>query len=123
MHVPREEFERLVARAIDGLPQEFAGKLDNVEFVIEDYPRPQDYEGRAIAPGSLLLGVYQGVPRTRRSPFDSGMLPDQITIFQGNVERACRTRREIVECVRRTVVHEIGHHLGISEQRLRELGC
>jgi predicted Zn-dependent protease with MMP-like domain len=123
VHIPREEFERLVARAIDGLPPEFAGKLDNVEFVVEDDPVPQDYDGHAIAPRSLLLGLYHGVPRTRRSPFDSGLLPDQITIFQRNVEQVCRTRREIVECVRRTVLHEIGHHLGISEQRLRELGC
>jgi len=122
MRLPREEFERLVAEAIDGLPAEFAEKLDNVEFVVEDYPRPEDYGERGVEPGALLLGLYQGVPLIERSPFATTLMPDQITIFQGNIERICRTREEIVHEVRRTVLHEIAHHFGISDARLRESG-
>ena len=122
MRLPREEFERLVAEAIDGLPAEFAEKLDNVEFVVEDYPGPEDYVERGLKPGSLLLGLYRGVPLIKRSAFATTALPDQITIFQRNIERICRTREQIVEEVRRTVLHEIAHHFGISETRLRELG-
>jgi predicted Zn-dependent protease with MMP-like domain len=122
MRLAREEFERLVAEAIGGLPAEFAEKLDNVEFVVEDYPRPEHYAERSLKPGNLLLGLYQGVPLIKRSAFATAALPDQITIFQRNIERICRSREQIVEEVRRTVLHEIAHHFGISETRLRELG-
>jgi predicted Zn-dependent protease with MMP-like domain len=122
MRVPREEFERLVTEAIDGLPEEFAEHLDNVEFMVEDYPSREDHAARGIEPGGLLLGVYHGVPLTKRSPFASGTLPDEITLFQRNIERISRSRREIVEQVRQTVLHEIAHHLGISDERLRQLG-
>jgi predicted Zn-dependent protease with MMP-like domain len=122
MRVPRDTFESLVAEAVEGLPAEFAEKLDNVEFVVEDEPSAQDYEGRSLRPGSLLLGLYHGVPLTKRSSFGINPLPDRITLYQRSIERVCRTPREIIEQVRRTVLHEIAHHFGISEQRLKELG-
>ena len=122
MRLPRDEFEQLVAEAIEGLPPEFAEKLDNVEFMIENYPGPEDYDRRRLKPGELLLGLYHGVPLTARSVFAATMLPDQITIFQRNIERVCRTRREIVYQVQHTVLHEIAHHFGISDERLRQLG-
>jgi len=122
MRVPREAFERLVAEAVEGLPAEFAEKLDNVEFVIEDEPTAEDYDERRIRPGMMLLGLYHGVPLTKRSAFRVNPLPDRITLYQHSIERVCRTPAEIVEQVRRTVLHEIAHHFGISEQRLKELG-
>jgi len=122
MRIPREEFERLVAEAIDGLPQEFAEHLDNVEFIVEDYPKPEDYGERGMHPGEVLLGVYRGVPLTRRSAFGGNVLPDQIKLFQRPIERVCTTPRQIVREVRHTVLHEIAHHLGISDERLTELG-
>jgi predicted Zn-dependent protease with MMP-like domain len=122
VRLPREEFERLVAEAIDGLPAEFAGKLDNVEFIVEEHPNPEDYGKLGVRPGRLLLGLYRGVPLTKRSVFGSQLMPDRIIIFQAPIEQLCRTRQQAVEQVRHTVLHEIAHHLGISDKRLRELG-
>jgi predicted Zn-dependent protease with MMP-like domain len=123
VHLPREEFERLVAEAIEGLPAEFSERLENVQFIVEDYPRPEHFGDRQIEPGVVVLGMYQGVPLTRRSVFGTHLMPDQIIIFQRSVERVCDTAAQIVDNVRRTVLHEIGHHFGIPEDRLRELGC
>ena len=122
MRLSREEFERLVAEAIEGLPQEFAERLQDVEFVVEDRPSPEDSREFGIGPGILVLGLYQGVPLIRRSVFDTTPMPDRISIFQRPIERICDTREQVVGQVRRTVLHEIAHHFGISEQRLRELG-
>lgn len=122
MHLPREEFERLVEEAIGDLPAEFAEKLDNVEFLVEDQPTPDDYRARGVPPGQLLLGVYRGVPLTQRSVFASALMPDRIVIYQRPIEQLCYTRRQIVRQVRRTVLHEIAHHFGIDERRVRELG-
>jgi len=113
----------MITEAIEGLPEEFAEKLENVEFVIEDYPGRKDYEDSRIDPGIFFLGLYRGVPLTKRSPFGLDIWPDQIIIYQRSIERLCKTREEIIDEVRRTVLHEIGHHFGISDQRLEELGC
>jgi len=122
IHVPREEFERLVFEAIDGLPKEFSEKLKDVVIAIEDNPSSQDIGERKLPPGMLLLGLYHGIPLTRKSPFAGMTMPDQITIFQNPIERICQTPQEIITQVRRTVLHEIAHHFGISDKRLRELG-
>jgi predicted Zn-dependent protease with MMP-like domain len=122
MRIPREQFEQLVAEAIDGLPAEFAEKLDNVEFLVEDYPRPEVYGEHGVRPGGLLLGLYQGVPLTKRSAFATNPMPDEIIIFQRAIERICRSREDVIREVRHTVLHEIAHHFGISDERLRELG-
>lgn len=122
MRIPREEFERLVAEAIEGLPAEFAEKLENVEVIVEDHPRPEDYDRRRLPRGSILLGLYHGVPLTERSAWASPLMPDRITIYQGSIERVAHTPAEIVKQVRGTVLHEIAHHFGISDERLRELG-
>lgn len=111
-----------MARAIDGLPREFAEKLDNVEFILEDEPTAEDWGEREIPRGAELLGLYRGVPLTERSTFAPDMMPDEITIFQGPIERRCRTRQDIVREIRLTVLHEIAHHFGIADDRLRELG-
>lgn len=122
MHVSREEFESIVAEAIEGLPEEFAERLENVEFVVEDYPRAEDYEGTGFEPGVPFLGLYRGVPLVKRSPFDVHPWPDRIVIYQRPIERGCGTREGIADEIRRTVLHEIGHHFGIPEERLKELG-
>jgi len=122
VHIPRHEFERLVSEAIEGLPEDFLERLENVQVVVEDFPTPDDLDHRRLPPGHVLLGLYRGVPLTQRSVFAASAFPDQITIFQRSVERVARTPRAIVEEVRRTVLHEIAHHFGISDERLRELG-
>jgi predicted Zn-dependent protease with MMP-like domain len=100
-----------VADAIDGLPEEFRSRLSNVEIIVEDIP---DRE--------TLLGLYHGVPQTRRGSGYAGVLPDLITIYRLPIEARARTEEQLAHDVRRTVWHEIAHHFGISDERLRELG-
>jgi predicted Zn-dependent protease with MMP-like domain len=107
----RRHFEGLVADALDALPEEFRSRLSNIEIVVEDRP---DRES--------LLGLYHGVPQTSRSSGYAGALPDLITIYRLPLEAGARTPDELAEHVRRTVWHEIAHHFGISDERLRELG-
>ena len=116
----RERFEQLVAEAIDSLPDDFRRKMDNVAVVVEDLPSPRDE--RRFARGRLLLGLYQGQPLTRRDSRYGMAFPDKITIYQANIEAICRSEDEIRRQVRKTVLHEIAHHFGIDDHRLRDLG-
>jgi predicted Zn-dependent protease with MMP-like domain len=118
-----EEFEQLVAQALDTLPDFFLQKLENIDVVVADWPTAADLQAVGMKPGQLLLGLYQGVPLTRRTSRYGLVLPDKITIFQGPIEQICRTREEVVQRVQRTVKHELAHHFGISDDRLRELGA
>ncbi len=114
--VRRARFARLVARALDELPAEFAEKMRNVEVVVEDDPDPE-----RLGEGGTLLGLYEGVPLTERS-FAEPYLPDRITIYRRPIEQMASSPRRQAEIVRDTVAHEIAHHFGISDERLRELG-
>ena len=116
----RSRFEQLVAEAIDSLPDEVRHRLDNVAVTVEDYPSARD--ARRFAHGRLLLGLYQGQPLTRRDSRYALAFPDKITIYQGNIEALCGSDDEIRDQVRRTVLHEIAHHFGIDDRRLRDLG-
>jgi predicted Zn-dependent protease with MMP-like domain len=114
-----DAFEDLVAEALDTLPDELARMMSNVQVVIED--EPDQYQLRTIPRGHTLFGLYQGVPLTKRGTYDHA-LPDKISIFRGPITRYARTPERIRAQVRRTVIHEIGHHFGIGEARLHELG-
>ncbi len=113
----RARFARLVRNALDDLPAEFRDRMRNIEIVTEDEP---DDEHRP-ADGSELLGLYEGVPLTGRAAGEP-YLPDRISIFRGPIERMSASPRRQAEIVRDTVVHEIAHHFGISDERLRQLG-
>jgi predicted Zn-dependent protease with MMP-like domain len=106
-----QRFESLVRDAIDLLPDQFQRRLENVEIVIEDSPEREP-----------LLGHYHGVPLTNRGSGYSGFLPDKITIYRLPLERRARSPEDLAEQVRVTVWHEIAHHFGIDDERLRELG-
>src|SRR3954470_22125129 len=107
-----ERFEELVTEALDGLPPEIGQLMDNVAVFIEPG-----------SPTSGLLGLYQGIPLTRRENYGVGMvMPDRITIYRDSILAHCATDRDVVEQVRITVVHEVGHHFGLDDHRLRELG-
>ena len=115
MRVSPEEFEDLVARALDGLPEEFAALLDNVAVQIEEEPTPEDLVSVGLDPEhDDLLGLYQGVPLTERDSF-YGALPDRIVIYRLPILRVCNSRREVIREVRDTVVHELGHHFGLGD--------
>ncbi|MCG3212071.1 MAG: hypothetical protein FOGNACKC_05718 [Anaerolineae bacterium] len=118
-----EEFEQLVGQALDDLPEAIHEKLANVEVVVADWPTPAELHSVGMRPGQLLLGLYQGVPLTRRGAHYGLVLPDKITIFQGPIERVCRSREDVIRQVQHTVRHELAHHFGIDDDRLRELGA
>ena len=113
-------FEDLVADALDELPPEIAARMQNVEVVVEDEP-PDEYLYR-LPRGTTLLGHYHGIPLTKRGINYDHALPDKISIYKGPITRLARSAERIKEQVRTTVIHEIAHHFGIDDDRLRELG-
>jgi predicted Zn-dependent protease with MMP-like domain len=117
-----QKFEMLVARAIDSLPEEFRERMENVDVVVADEPTPEQMYSLGESEAETLLGLYEGVPLTERSPYYGLVMPDKITIFQKPIESICRSDNEVVARVRNTVLHEIAHHFGISDERLRQLG-
>jgi predicted Zn-dependent protease with MMP-like domain len=113
LDVPPSRFEELVVEALDGIPGELAVHMDNVAVVVQENGGDPH-----------LLGLYEGIPLTERGA-DYGVgavLPDRITIFREAILRLCGTEAEVVRQVRITVVHEVGHHFGIDDRRLHELG-
>jgi len=117
-----EEFSELVTKAIAEVP-DFARKyLEDVVVDIESMPSRAECARLGLRNPRALLGLYHGTPRTKRSIEHAQMMPDHISIYQENIERICRTREEVVEQVRKTVLHEIGHHFGLDEEDLREVG-
>ena len=118
----RERFERLVAEAVDSLPEEFRLRLENIDIVVKEQPSLGQLAELGLKRGDTLLGLYQGVPLTSRGRSYGLVAPDIITIFQKPIESQCRNDAEIMAEVRSVVQHEIAHHFGISDARLRQLG-
>jgi len=119
MRVSREKFEELVAKALDGLPEEFAELLENVAVVVEEEPSAEDLAevGMAGEEGDELFGLYQGVALPERDSFYAA-LPDRVVIYRGPILRACSGRREVIREVRDTVIHELGHYFGMEEDQM-----
>ena len=117
----RERFEWLVAEAVDSLPDEFQTKLENIDVVVQDQPTPSQLAEVGLKRGETLLGLYQGVPLTKRSRHYGMVVPDKITIFQKPIEAKCKSDTEVKAEIRRVVQHEIAHHFGIGDARLRQL--
>jgi len=113
VEIADEEFEALVAQALDSIPAGLSRQMQNVAVLIEAEP-PAD--------GPTLLGLYEGIPLTARDTWYAGVLPDRITIFRGPILRRCSSYAEVVEEIRVTVVHEVAHHFGIDDDELRDLG-
>ncbi len=110
LDIPPERFEELVAEALDGIPEELGRLMDNVIVQVRDASR------------AGLLGLYQGIPLTERQQYGGLAMPDRITIFRLPILEQCRTEDDVRREVRVTVVHEVAHHFGIDDARLRELG-
>ncbi|MFN2228649.1 MAG: metallopeptidase family protein [Anaerolineae bacterium] len=116
-------FEQLVDEALESLPDEIAGWLDNVAIVIAEWPTPEQLAQSGLGPGNMLLGLYVGVPKTHRGFTYGETVPDKIVIFRQPIQRLYRTPDRIRAQVRRTVLHEIGHHFGLDEAQLRSAGA
>jgi predicted Zn-dependent protease with MMP-like domain len=121
----RATFKALARRAVERLPPQFREHLENVEFVIEDWPAPELLESLDLDPEKdTLLGFYDGVPLGERSHVSDVLEPvaDTIYVFQGPLEEACETEAELVEEIRVTLLHEIGHHFGLDDDAIAGLG-
>jgi predicted Zn-dependent protease with MMP-like domain len=115
----RAEFERVVAEALDSLPKRFADLVANVAISVEEEPRAEDLESFDDDPDSdsEVLGIYRGVALTERT-HEAPLLPDEIAVFRGPINRVTRTRREAVDEVRETVIHELGHYFGLGDDEM-----
>ena len=114
----REKFEELVEKAYERVPEKFKRKMENIEITVEDFPTPGDLEQLRIRGGELLLGLYRGTPLPKRSIWQAVRLPDKIVLFQRDIERMCRSEKEVEEKVYEVLLHEIGHYFGLSDKEI-----
>jgi len=117
-----EEFEELVDEALESIPPPFEPYLEGLAVDVEPMPDEETLEEMGIDDPRSLLGLYRGTPLTARSVEQSLRMPDSIVIYQRNIERMCRTRQQLVEQIRKTILHEVGHHFGMDEDELGEMG-
>ena len=116
----REDFTKTVGETLDSLPQEFRSRIRNVAVLVEDLPAHQP-PPKGGQPRTLLLGVFRGVPMTHKSVFAIPAGPDQVVLYQKNIEAVCSTEAEVRHQIRQTVIHEIGHYFGMTEEQLKDV--
>jgi predicted Zn-dependent protease with MMP-like domain len=117
----RERFVEVVADVLDHLPALFRERIHNLAVLVEDYPPEQQPRPHAGRPRQILLGIFAGVPRTEKSVFQMPVGPDHIVLYQKNIEAVSRSETELREQIRRTLLHELGHYFGMTEEELRHL--
>ncbi len=116
------QFRRLVREAVASLPPPVRAALENVDIVVRWRPTPWERRQAGVPPGEPLFGLYLGVPLPQRGSSYTLSLPDRIVIYQEPHERLARTREELIAQLRTTILHEVGHYLGMDEEQLSELG-
>lgn len=116
-----QEFDRLITQAMDELPQEYIRGLDNVAILMADEPSADQREKAGLDEGGILLGLYEGVPLTKRGNGWSGMLPDKITLFKNAIVSVTRDEASLFEQIKRTLWHEIAHYYGLDHDRIHEI--
>lgn len=117
----RQRFELLVEEALREIPRRFRDEMRNVAVVVEDEPPPHVLADMEVDPSESLFGLYQGTPLPERAWAHGNMLPDRISIYQIPIEEACEDDEEIRDCVAETVIHEFGHHFGLSEEEIEAI--
>ncbi len=119
-----EDFEQLVEGEFAALPEPFRGAIDNVRIVVEDYPSEEIVAARKLRSRYALLGLYQGIPRPFRDSWygTRPTVPDTITLYRANIESISHDRDSLVKNIRETLMHEIGHYFGMSEEEIRAAG-
>jgi predicted Zn-dependent protease with MMP-like domain len=120
----KEQFEQIAQEAFDSLPEVFQTNMENVHIVVEDFPHPETSKKVGVRSGGMLLGLYEGVPLSKRGTW-YGMypaLPDKITLYKKNIERVATSERAIREKIREVLIHEIAHHFGMDEEEVRNAG-
>ncbi len=121
MKVTEKEFEELVEEAINTLPDKYKEKMENIIVVIEELPSAELLTEMGISSPYHLLGLYRGIPYTKRGIWYRNVMPDKIIIFKRPIEVRCKNKEDIKESVRKVVIHEIGHYFGLGEAELRNL--
>jgi len=119
--VDRKAFEQLVAEALATIPRRFRKAMRNIAIVVEDEPSEELLDDMEIEPPDTLLGLYQGTPLTERTSAYGNVLPDRVLIFQGPHERAADDEEDLVVAIGETLIHEIGHYFGLSEEEIEEI--
>jgi len=116
----REEFVNVAEEALGSLPEEFRSRIKNVAILVEDFPRNQlpPQPGQQMR---LLLGIFHGVPATNKSVFDVSMGPAHIVLYRKNIEAVCSSESEVRQQVRQTLMHELGHYFGMTEEQLKDV--
>lgn len=123
-YISRRRFEEIVSEAIDEIPETLWKVIDNLVVTVEEWPSRRQIDSVGLPPGNTLLGLYEGVPLTKRTTHYGLTPPDKITIFRGPILQYCPPDEDAIRTqIRRTVLHEIAHHFGISDERLLELGA
>ena len=122
MRISQREFESAVERAIEMIPEMFRDHLGNIVIVVEDHPARELLVEMDIPPGETLFGLFTGVPLPERSVTEPPLYPDEIIVFREPLMDACRSLKKIEEEIAVTVIHEVAHYMGLSEERLAELG-
>ena len=117
----RKQFENLVAEALASIPRRFKKAMHNIAIVVEDEPSPDILEEMEVEPPDTLLGLYQGIPLTERSASYGNALPDRVLIFQGPHEREAEDADDLVALIGETLIHEIGHYFGLSEEEIEAI--
>ena len=116
----RRQFEDVVAEALDTLPREFRSRMENIVVEVRDRPTPKQLDRDGGPPGGLLLGLYEGVPLPDRTEGLEPVFPDRVFLFQECLEEVCESRAELIEEIRETVIHEIGHYFGLDHEDMEE---
>jgi predicted Zn-dependent protease with MMP-like domain len=119
--VRREQFEKLVADALGSIPRRFRDAMSNIAIVVEGEPEPALLDEMEVEPGGTLLGLYQGTPLTERRWDYGNTLPDRIMLFQGPLERESDDEDDLVVAIGETLIHEIGHYFGLSEDEIEAI--
>ena len=117
----RGQFEKYVAEALASIPQRFRKAMQNIAIVVEDEPSPELLAEMDIEPPDTLLGLYQGTPLTERHWGYGNTLPDRVLIFQGPHERSAEDEDDLIVAIAETLIHEIGHYFGLSEEEIEEI--
>ena len=117
----RAQFERVVERALRGLPRAFKNKLANIAVVVEDWADDETLDEMGIEPPDTLYGLYRGIDLTQRDSNYGNVLPDTVTIYQGPIEEDCEDEAEMQDVIRDTVVHEIGHYFGLDDETMHRI--
>jgi predicted Zn-dependent protease with MMP-like domain len=119
--VTRADFQRLVEAALDDIPPRFREAMKNVAIVVEDEPSPALLDEMEIEPPDSLYGLYQGTPLTERGWGYGNALPDRVTLFQRVIEEDSEDAEDAIVCIAETLIHEIGHYFGLSEEEIEEI--